>query len=87
MRGSLDPGRYHADQATWRDLLWTIVDISAACVLTLAPAGLIAWGLFGVVMPAGWHPIAAAGGNNWYAAPGIVPLAGSIGAAPLGRRR
>jgi hypothetical protein len=56
-----------ADQATWRDLLWTTVDICAACVLTLTPAGLIAWGLLGVVMPAVWHPIAAAGGNNWYA--------------------
>ncbi len=56
-----------ADQAIWRDLLWTAVDISAGCVLTLTPAGLIAWGLFGVVMPAVWHPIAAAGGNSWYA--------------------
>ena len=36
-------------------------------MLTLTPAGLIAWGLFGVVMPAVWHPIVAAGGNNWYA--------------------
>lgn len=56
-----------ADQTTWRDLLWTTADICAAWVLTLAPAGLIAWGLFGVVMPAVWHPIAAAGANNWYA--------------------
>jgi len=36
-------------------------------VLTLAPASLIAWGLFGVVMPVVWHPIVAAHGNNWYA--------------------
>jgi hypothetical protein len=36
-------------------------------VLSLAPVGLLAWGLFGVVMPAVWHPITAAGGNNWYA--------------------
>ena len=60
-------GALLADQATWRDLLWTAVDIRAGCVLTLAPAGLIAWGLFGAVMPAVWHPIVAAGGNNWYA--------------------
>jgi hypothetical protein len=60
-------GALLADQATWRDLLWTTVDVCAGCVLTLTPAGLIAWGVFGVVMPAVWHPIAAAGGNNWYA--------------------
>jgi hypothetical protein len=56
-----------ADRATWRDLLWTTADITVGWVFTLAPAGLIAWGLFGAVMPAVWHPIAAAGGNNWYA--------------------
>jgi hypothetical protein len=56
-----------ADQATWRDLLWTAVDITAGWVFTLAPAGLIVWGLFGAVMPAVWHPIAAAHANNWYA--------------------
>ena len=60
-------GALLADQATWRDLLWITVDICAGCVLTLAPAGLIAWGLFGAIMPAVWHPIVAAGGNNWYA--------------------
>jgi len=60
-------GALLADQATWRDLLWTSVDICAGYVLTLTPAGLIAWGLFGAVMPAVWHPIVAAGGNNWYA--------------------
>jgi len=32
-----------------------------------AVRGLIAWGLFGAVMPAVWHPIVAAGANNWYA--------------------
>ncbi len=41
-----------ADQATWRDLLWTTVDICVGWVLTRTPAGLIAWGLSGVVMPA-----------------------------------
>jgi Putative sensor len=56
-----------ADPATWRDLLWTVMDILFGWVLSLAPVGLLAWGLFGVVMPAVWHPITAAGGNNWYA--------------------
>ena len=56
-----------ADQATWRDLLWTTVDITVGWVFTLVPVGLIAWGLFGAVMPAVWHPIMAAGADNWYA--------------------
>jgi hypothetical protein len=55
------------DPATWRDLVWITVDALAGWLLTLAPAGLIAWGLFGVVMPAVWHPIVAAHGSNWYA--------------------
>ena len=56
-----------ADPATWRDLLWTALDVLFFWVLALAPTGLIAWGLFGVIMPAVWHPIIAAHGNNWYA--------------------
>src|SRR6185437_1255052 len=31
------------DPATWRDLLWMIVDCAAGWVLTLAPAALIGW--------------------------------------------
>ena len=49
-----------ADPDTWRSL----VDILAGWLLTLAPAGLIAWGLFGVIMPAVWHPIVTAHGND-----------------------
>jgi RND superfamily putative drug exporter len=56
-----------ADPATWRDLVWITVDTLVGWLLVLTPAGLIAWGLFGIVMPAVWHPIAAAHGNNWYA--------------------
>ena len=55
------------DPATWRDLAWITVDTLVGWLLTLAPAGLIAWGLFGVVMPAVWRPIVTAHGNNWYA--------------------
>ena len=67
------PGRWRRfawllnDQATWRDLMWMTVDGVAGWLLTLAPVSLIAWGLFGVVMPAVWAPIARAGGSNWYA--------------------
>ena len=60
-------GSLMADPDTWRSLLWSTVDILAGWLLTLAPASLIAWGLFGAVMPAVWHPIVTAHGNNWYA--------------------
>ena len=60
-------GSLVADPDTWRSLLWSTVDILAGWLLTLAPAGLIARGLFGLVMPAVWHPIVNAHGNNWYA--------------------
>ena len=56
-----------SDEATWRDLLWMTLDVLAGWLLTLAPVALLAWGLFGIVMPAVWAPIVHAGGNNWYA--------------------
>jgi signal transduction histidine kinase len=72
------------DRATWRDLLWMVVDGLVGWVLTLAPAALVAWGLFGVIMPAVWHPIVAAGGSNWYA---FIHVSGPVQAwlsVPLG---
>jgi hypothetical protein len=60
-------GSLIADPATWRDLVWITVDTLVGWLLTLTPAGLLAWGLFGLIMPAVWHPIVTAGGNNWYA--------------------
>jgi len=56
-----------ADPGTWRDLIWITVDSLVGWVLTLAPAGLLAWGVFGLVMPAIWRPIVNAHGSNWYA--------------------
>jgi hypothetical protein len=53
-------------------------------VLTLAPVGLIAWGLFGVVMPAVWAPIVHAGGNNWYAFIHITSATTAWLSVPLG---
>jgi signal transduction histidine kinase len=55
------------DPATWRDLLWMIVDCAGGWVLTLAPAALICWGLFGVFMPIYASPIVHASGGSWYA--------------------
>lgn len=73
-----------ADQATWRDLLWTIVNILVGWVLTLAPVGMLAWGLYGVITPAVWHPIVTAGGNNWYAFIHVTDATAAWQSLPLG---
>jgi signal transduction histidine kinase len=72
------------DPATWRDLLWMTVDCLGGWVLTLTPAALLAMGLFGVVMPAVWHPIVAAGGNNWYAFIHVTGTGQAWASVPLG---
>ena len=40
-----------ADRATWRDLLWVTVNACGGWVLALAPAGLLALGVLGLVAP------------------------------------
>ena len=77
-------GRLLTEPATWRDLLWMIVDPTVGYVPAIIPAGLILNGLFGLVMPAVWSPIADAGGNNWYA---FIHVTGTLSAwlcVPLG---
>ena len=77
-------GSLIADPATWRDLAWITVDALAGWLFTLTPAGLLAWGLFGLVMPAVWHPIVTAGGNNWYAFIHVTSASTAWLAAALG---
>ncbi|MEC4017204.1 sensor histidine kinase [Streptomyces sp. H27-D2] len=56
------------DPATWRDLQWLLVDMTAGFVTAVLPAGLIAEGLFGFVLAAGvWHPVHESGDGLWYA--------------------
>ncbi|MFE9094359.1 sensor histidine kinase [Streptomyces sp. NPDC007264] len=62
------------DPATWRDLRWLLVDMTAgAAVAVLAPA-LPAEGAFGLLLAAGlWRPLVAASDGWWY---GFVPITG-----------
>jgi signal transduction histidine kinase len=72
------------EPATWRDLAWMVVDPAAGYVVAIFPATAIAWGLFGVLMPALWRPVVHAGGNQWYA---FIHVTGSPSAwwcVPLG---
>ena len=72
------------DTATWRDLLWLTVDPLAGWFLALVPAALLAWGVFGLVMPAVWQPISDAHGNNWYAFIHVDGAAPAWASVPLG---
>jgi signal transduction histidine kinase len=74
------------DSATWRDLLWLLVDPVVGGVLTLAPIALVAYGLASMVLP--WlgpglpESLARYGIVEGYSAPGSL-LATLVGAATL----
>ncbi|GAA0316001.1 sensor domain-containing protein [Actinoallomurus spadix] len=56
-----------ADPATWRDVLWLILDATAGFVLGLIAFVLPMYGPYGWVLAAGvWKPIVDAGGGDWY---------------------
>jgi signal transduction histidine kinase len=77
-------GQLVTEQATWRDVLWMTVDPLVIWVLPLIPAAVVAWGLFGVFMPAYWFPIVAAHGNNWYAFIHVTSWTTAALSVPLG---
>lgn len=53
------------DPATWRDLLWLIVDPIAGFVIGVLAAALVAYGVWGFVLAAGvWRPLRDVG--YWY---------------------
>lgn len=56
------------EPATWRDLLWLVVDAVAGVLLSLLPILLLVQGVFGVLLLWLWEPIAAseAGSPYWY---------------------
>jgi signal transduction histidine kinase len=59
------------DPATWRDLLWLLIDAVAGFVTALLPPALIAYGVWGYVLPAGvWQAVS---GSYWYA---FIPVTG-----------
>ena len=72
------------DPTTWRDLLWLFINPAVGWVLTLLPAALVVWGLFGVAMPAIWRPIVDAGANNWYGPIHVTTSSAAWGCVPLG---
>jgi signal transduction histidine kinase len=77
-------GRLVTEPATWRDLLWMIVDPLAGCVLAAIPITVIGYGVFGVVMPAVWSPIVHAWGDEWYAFIPVTNWLTALLSVPLG---
>ena len=73
-----------SDPTTWRDVLWLFVNPTVGWVLTLIPATLVLWGLFGVVMPAIWKPLVDAGANNWYGPIHVTTTSSAWACVPLG---
>ncbi|TXS45165.1 sensor histidine kinase [Streptomyces sp. uw30] len=74
------------DPATWRDLRWLPVDMTAGFITALLPAVLLFYPLEGFAIAAGlWRVFSDAGGGTyWY---GFVPVTGqasALGAAALG---
>jgi signal transduction histidine kinase len=56
------------DPATWRDMLWMLVDATAGLFLAILPAALIVYFPYGLALGLGlWQPIYdATGGGDWY---------------------
>ncbi|MGA6153530.1 sensor histidine kinase [Stenotrophomonas sp. NPDC087984] len=73
------------DPATWRDLLWLQVDMTAGYAISLLAFALVPYGLEGFVLAAGvWQPIVDAGGTYWYAFLPIDSQGTALLAVPLG---
>lgn len=71
--------------ATWRDLSWLLIDMTAGYVTALWTFVCLPYGLYGLVLAAGvWRPIYHAAGGDWYTfvhvtTQGEAYLAGLIG--------
>ncbi len=71
-------GKLLSDPATWRDLLWLLLDPCVGWVLTLLPLVLVLWGLFGVAMPGIQGTLRSGGWDHWYA---FIPVTGQLTAS------
>lgn len=71
------------DPATWRDLRWLQVDMTAGYVTALLPAVLLVYPLEGLAVAAGlWRPLSASGGY-WYGFVHVTDQSSALGAGAL----
>lgn len=62
------------DPATWRDLRWLLIDMTAGATIASTAAALFAEGVYGVLLSLGlWLPIHGGAGRFWYL---FVPVDG-----------
>ncbi|MFI6053223.1 sensor domain-containing protein [Streptomyces violascens] len=59
------------DSATWRDLLWAQVAVTVGGLLAIIPFGMLAHGVFGLLLPLIWEPVVTAWDGSWYL---FIPL-------------
>ncbi|MFF7525076.1 sensor histidine kinase [Streptomyces pseudovenezuelae] len=72
------------DPATWRDLRWLPVDMTAGFVTALLPAVFVLYPLEGLAVAAGlWRPLAASGGY-WYGFVRVADQSSALAAGALG---
>ncbi|MFE9627077.1 sensor histidine kinase [Streptomyces sp. NPDC006527] len=71
------------DPATWRDLRWLPVDMTAGFVTALLPAVLVLYPLEGFALAAGWWRVVTDGPGQpyWY---GFVPISDQVSALGAG---
>ncbi|WP_409057345.1 sensor histidine kinase [Streptomyces sp. SYP-A7185] len=73
------------DPATWRDLQWLLVDMTAGCVSVVFAPALPLYMLYGYVLALGvWEPIYDAGGGEWFGFIHVTSQASANMAALLG---
>ncbi|MGW2232673.1 sensor histidine kinase [Streptomyces sp. NPDC001759] len=71
------------DPATWRDLRWLQVDMTAGYVTALLPAVLLVYPLEGLAVAAGlWRPLSTYGGY-WYGFVHVTDQSSALGAGAL----
>ncbi|GAA2461791.1 sensor domain-containing protein [Streptomyces mauvecolor] len=59
------------DSSTWRDLLWAQVAVTVGGLLAIIPFGMLAHGVFGLLLPLIWEPVVTAWDGSWYL---FIPL-------------
>lgn len=73
------------DPATWRDLRWLQVDMTAGFVTALLSAVLVLYPLEGLAVAAGlWRPLVELGGGYWYGFVHVTDQASALAAGALG---
>ncbi|GAA4922404.1 sensor histidine kinase [Streptomyces coeruleoprunus] len=72
------------DPATWRDVPWLFVDLSAGFLTALLPAVVVAYGVEGLLLGAGLWRVAGDPGPYWYTAVPVDSQATGLLAAGVG---